>query len=542
MAEWDKEFADELETVSSPGMAFPDVIFEQAANGYYIVWDRLQKCFRVNPNGPWSHFDYNGVRYIPLQRLPWLSVNIPKEYESEEQLFQEVREFFVKHLDVRNPLLYDVYAAFVLASWRPEDFTVVPYLFFLGPLASGKTRALECFHRLCYRAIMATSMSAAACFRALEAWHPTLLLDETEVYNRAEMVEVLALLNSGYRRGQYAIRIEKIAESIPQIAMFDVFGFKVLAGTSELAATLQSRCILTNMSRAVRDVELFVDEAKAEELRAKLLMYRFRNLGAGVLDISKLVELNGFYRNSRVIELFVSLLHVAPESVKPRLVECMHQIMKSRLEEEQASLEGRILDAVLKCEDRLEGGKFSVMMVTEIFNEGLPEKERLSSRTIGRKLRSMGFQPCRLTGGPAGYYWDSDLIERLKRRYRPELTSLSSLSSLSSLGMLEKLPKPAQTSEESEETASQQSSEFNVGRSIISEESEESEVSEESSGRYRLGIVKLERLTLNVQGKCVECGVSGRMDFQITLADGSWGLLCDNCGYKIMRQIEKGEL
>src|SRR5208283_429746 len=112
--------------------------------------------------------------------------------------------------------------------------------------------------RLCYRSIMSSSITAAAVFRVLEAWHPTLLLDETEIYNRESMIEVLALLNSGYRKGQYAIRIEKEKEGCPQIGTFDTFGFKILAGTEELATTLQSRCIITAMSRAVKQVNLFI--------------------------------------------------------------------------------------------------------------------------------------------------------------------------------------------------------------------------------------------------------------------------------------------
>jgi len=383
-------------------------------NNSYIVWDRNESSFKVKSTGPWQYFDYNDVRYVPLQRLPWPSVHLPKDYETEEQLFNEIREFFVRHLDVRNALLYDVYASFVMASWRPEDFTVVPYLFFLGPLASGKTRALECFHRLCYRAIMATSMSAASLFRALEAWHPTLLLDETEIYNRKEMVEVLALLNSGYRRGQYAIRIEKVEEGVPQIAMFDTFGFKVMAGTQELAATLQSRCILTNMTKAVREVELFIDEAKAEELRAKLLMYRFRNLGKNCVDASSFSKLNGYFQNARVIELFISLVHVTPKNQQDRLVECMDRIMRSRLDEEQASIEARVLDAILKCESQVKDGKISTQAITEAFNEGLPEKEQVTSMFIGRRVSALGFEKCRLSGGPAGYYWDNELIERRK--------------------------------------------------------------------------------------------------------------------------------
>ena len=413
---------EKVKTVSTPGLVFSDVIFEQMANGSFTVFDRREQKFQV-ANDAWQSFHHEGLEYIPLSRLPWPTATLPKDYESEEQLFNEIREFFVEHLDVANELLFDVYAGFVMASWRPEDFTVIPYLFFLGPLASGKTRALECFHRLCYRSIMAASMSAASLFRALEAWHPTLLLDETEIYNRDVMVEVLALLNSGYRRGQYAIRIEKVRDEVPQIGFFDVFGFKVLAGTQELAATLQSRCVLTSMSKAVRSINLFVDEEKAEELRNKLLMYRFRNLGK-IVNHSTGVEyakLNGYFQNARVIELFISLLHVAPsEEVKQRLQTCMRQITQSRLSEEQASIEARVFDAILKCEDKVESGKVTAQAITDAFNLGLPEKEQVTSRFVGRTVASLGFEKCRLSGGgPRGYFWDVKLVERLKKRYYP---------------------------------------------------------------------------------------------------------------------------
>jgi hypothetical protein len=409
---------DEAKPTISPGLAFRDVIFEQAANGCYLMYDRAQGKFQaVNDQHVFYH---DAVEYVPLQRLPWPAATLPKDYESEEQLFNEVKAFYVEHLDVSNELLFDVYAAFTLATWTTEDFNVVCYPFFLGPLASGKTRALECFHRLSYRSIMATSMSAASLFRALEAWHPTLLLDETEIYNRESMIEVLALLNSGYRRGMYAIRIEKIEEGCPQIAMFDTFGFKVLAGTEELAATLQSRCIITTMSKAVRHVNLFVDEEKAQELRNKLLMYRFKKLGKTSEDFD-VSNLNGYFDNARVIELFVSLLQVAPtEEVRNRLIACMKQITQTRLDEEQASIEARVFDALLKCEGNVESGKLSTQAITEAFNEGLPEKDQVTSRFVGRKVAALGFEKCKLSGGGlAGFFWDTKLIERLRVRYYP---------------------------------------------------------------------------------------------------------------------------
>ena len=437
---------EEPKPVPTPGIAFENIIFEQVHNGTYLIFDRVEQKFQVS-NDIWHSYRHNGVEYIPLKRLPWPTAHLPKE-ENEEKLFKEIRAFFIDHIDVSNELLYDVYTCFVLASWRPEDFTVVPYLFFLGPLASGKTRALECFQRLCYRSIMATSMSAASLFRALEAWHPTLLLDETEVYNRKEMVEVLALLNSGYRRGQYAIRIEKIAQGKPQIAMFDTFGFKILAGTDELAATLQSRCIITTMSKAIRHVNLFIDEDRAQELRNKLLMYRFKNLGKKLenIDFSKLDE---YSQNARVIELFVSLIQVAPtEEVRKRLLTCMKKITQSRLDEEQASIEARVFDAILKCENKVESGKISTQAITEAFNEGVAEKEQVTSKFIGRKVAALGFEKCKLPPrGLAGFFWNTKLVERLKTRYYFPSYNLTPISPLSPARIENKVPYQSLSSE-----------------------------------------------------------------------------------------------
>jgi hypothetical protein len=437
--------------VSTPGMAFQDVIFEQTSKDSYLVYGRIEGKFLIC-NDVWRSYSRDDTEYIPLRRLPWPTAYLPSD-ESEERLFNEIRQFFLDHLDVANESLYDVYSCFVMASWRLEDFTVVPYLFFLGPMSSGKTRALECFHRLCYRSIMATSMSAASLFRALEAWHPTLLLDETEIYNRENMVEVLALLNSGYRKGQYAIRVEKVEQGSLQIAMFDTFGFKVLAGTEELAATLQSRCIITSMSKAVRQIRLFVDEEKAQELRDKLLMYRFKKLGKNLESL----EPEGLSQNARVIELFISLIQVAPTpEIRQRLLACLKGIARTQLEEEQVGIEARVFDAVQKCQEQVEDGKLTTATVAGTFNEGLAEKEQATVRLIGRKLRALGFERCRVgKKGQAGLHWDSKLVDRLRMRYRlptPEVPSVTSETSVTSATTDKTIQEPVSKAEVTEQT------------------------------------------------------------------------------------------
>jgi len=414
-------------TVSTPGQVLSDgTVFEQTDNERYQIYDRTDEKFIVPKDNqdPWSVWQNNNTTYFPLEKLPWNPAPCAYNYKDEETLFNEIKAFFEDHLDISNEEMFDVYAAFTLASWRLEDFDVVPYLFFLGPLASGKTRALECFSRLCYRAIMATSMTSASLFRALEAWHPTVILDETEIYNREGMAEIIALLNAGYRRGQCAWRVGKVASGRLELQNFDVFGFKVLAGTQLLRATLSSRSIITSMSKNVRSVRLFIDENKARDLRGQLLRYRFQNLGKPLPEIDF-----STFKDCRVAELFVSLLHVAPtEEIRERLREHAYSLVKSRMEEDLVSLEARIFDAILKVEDLVNEGRISTQAITDRFNEELPEKEQMKSMWIGRRVRALGFEKARMPDGKAGFYWDLTRVERLKLRYcpTPEMPSIPS--------------------------------------------------------------------------------------------------------------------
>jgi hypothetical protein len=125
--------------------------------------------------------------------------------------------------------------------------------------------------------------------------------------------EILYLLNSGYRKGFRAARTEETKSGF-KIRALDTFGFKALSGTKDFVETLKSRCITFNMSQATRPVRTIIDEKKAEELRRKLLAFRFKTLSKGQETPEAVKELKG-----RLRELFKPLVAVAPptEQQKP---------------------------------------------------------------------------------------------------------------------------------------------------------------------------------------------------------------------------------
>lgn len=48
---------------------------------------------------------------------------------------------------------------------------------------------------------------------------------------------------------------------------------------------------------------------------------------------------------------------------------------------------------------------------------------------------------------------------------------------------------------------------------------------------------QLTRLTTDFEDKCVICHFEGRMDWQVTQHDGTWGLLCDKCGLTVEKKL-----
>jgi hypothetical protein len=47
---------------------------------------------------------------------------------------------------------------------------------------------------------------------------------------------------------------------------------------------------------------------------------------------------------------------------------------------------------------------------------------------------------------------------------------------------------------------------------------------------------KLLRLTSLVEGECAKCGFQGGMDWQVTMPDGNWHLLCEKCGFELTKK------
>lgn len=132
-------------------------------------------------------------------------------------------------------------------TWLIDDLHVAPLAVISAPeKRCGKSQLLDFMRRLSYRPLVASNISPAAVFRVIEAYSPTLLIDEADSFLK-DNEELRGVINSGHtRQSAYVIRTVGDAHEPMQ---FSTWGAKALSGIGKLSETLMDRAIVLELRR-----------------------------------------------------------------------------------------------------------------------------------------------------------------------------------------------------------------------------------------------------------------------------------------------------
>lgn len=141
----------------------------------------------------------------------------------------------------------DAVALWVAMTWIMDAVQIAPLAVITAPeKRCGKSLLLVLIARLAHRPLTASSISPAAMFRAVEAWRPTLLIDEADSFMR-DNEELRGIVNAGHtRESAYVVRVagEKFTPT-----KFSVWGAKALAGIGQQADTIMDRAVVLELRR-----------------------------------------------------------------------------------------------------------------------------------------------------------------------------------------------------------------------------------------------------------------------------------------------------
>ena len=152
----------------------------------------------------------------------------------------------------RYVVLPTVHAARAIALWVvltycEDAVNVLPLLLVTSPTKRcGKTRLVELVGALACRALPISNITAAALYRAIDRFHPTLLLDEGDTFIN-DNPELRGVINAGHTR-RTACVIRCVGDD-SEPAIFSTWCPKLLAMIGTPADTVIDRSIVITLER-----------------------------------------------------------------------------------------------------------------------------------------------------------------------------------------------------------------------------------------------------------------------------------------------------
>lgn len=372
----------------------------------------------------------DGETYIPIdgEEIELRAILLPSgvvEYGETLDLLQEIEEYINRYLDISQS--FRKFASYyILLSYLFDRFNTIPYLRAIGDTGCGKSRFLDVIGMLCYKPIQAAGcITPAPIFRMLRKWGGTLVLDEADLKNSDEYNEVITILNCGFERGRAVIRATK--DNPDKLQFFPVYGPKVFATRRRFKdAALEARCLTEVMQETTREdippVLGMKFQREQEELRNKLLLFRFRNWHKVDPEQEINIKLAVEPRLKQVSYAFMSLF-ANQEDVLTDYTQFISEHQKEIIEQRLSTPVGIVVENFLARTTDTYATIATLATGEQVLSfsaKDISEDVGIDTRTVGQILKTLGLKTKQMKReGKVRrcFIYDETKIKALQRRY-----------------------------------------------------------------------------------------------------------------------------
>ena len=360
---------------------------------YFIKWHKWDKEYTIVP-----YFYHNEIKHLPMygDELAKQAVILPVKplpYGSIKQLEKNIKEHIHQWLDITPE--YEQLACYnILLSWVYQRFNTLSYTRALGDTGTGKSRFLFTLGHLHYKPMLiAGALTPAVIFRVIDKWQGTLLIDEGDQDNSEETNSFIKIMNCGYEKGMSVARCDKNHPN--KIDFFNVFCPKVLTTRRRFQdKATEARCMTTIMTQTYRlDIkENFTKEYydSVEELRGKLLMWRFHNYDTIDPEAGLRADLSRFEPRLRQVNRSFISLFVDDKEAMANFYQYLDTYQETLIEERATSFDGIIINVLAEM---VSNGweHITCTDLKEIIDQkGIDSKYPVTVRKLGNLIRGVG--------------------------------------------------------------------------------------------------------------------------------------------------------
>ena len=247
-------------------------------------------------------------------------------------LYGSLKATFQRYLDLTLEGHFGLLAAWTVATYFAPLFPAFPFLLFLGPKESAKSKALEILTCSSFNGIKVKSISEPAIGDTADGLRATILFDQAE----ALPVKMTGLLADSYKKAGGQRWIVSRRGGNRQALGYSCYGPKAFAAQKPLDPDLRDRCIQIPMRRSLRELpDLMGNEPEWRELRD--MCYRFLlTYWREVRSVFEAIPPTGTRRGElwRPLEAVLRVLRVPDEETQliKQVVDLGTELTRDRLE------------------------------------------------------------------------------------------------------------------------------------------------------------------------------------------------------------------
>ena len=318
----------------------------------------------------------------------------PVQHGDKADLLRDIEDYLRRYVDL-SPVFARIAAHYALLTWVYDAFNELPYLRFKGEYGSGKTRALIALGSIVYKGFFASGASTVSpIFHTLDTFGGTLILDEADLRYSDKTADLVKILNNGTVKGLPVLRTMQNRNKEFSPAAFNVYGPKIIAMRGSFRdQALESRFLSEDMGKAPLRADIPIQlppslKAEASALRDRLLHFRLTNLHTMKSNPTLLVD--GV--EPRLNQTALSLLSLVDDAATRSDIGLRLRERHAQFSEQRAlSNEGRTVAAVTSALAESNASHVSLQEVTKLANSDSQSLGAISSREVGRILRSASF-------------------------------------------------------------------------------------------------------------------------------------------------------
>ena len=362
----------------------------------------------------------DGQRFIPPSKaqIKWLlprGEEVLRYYHADHDanLYDALLAYHKGISELPSEAHYDLLTLWVFHTYLTEAFQYSPIIWLFSVPDRGKSRTGLGMIYAAYRGVSQVSLREANFLRLASHWNASVFFDISDLWKKVLQNQSEDVLLHRFERGGIVSRV-MFPDRGPfkDTVDYTVFGPTVIATNRGVPEALQTRTLQITMPDSSQAFDDEVTPEAGQPLRERLVAFRARHLGNSLPNIAKPA--------ARRLGDILRPLHQIIRLVRPEREAVFLRLARSfeadRLTDKADSHDAHVLEAMLGLSEAVSKGFLAVKKITEAYNAGRPEREHLSTNTMGWRLKAMGFKKEKSRDG-AMIVWDDAQIRRLCQAY-----------------------------------------------------------------------------------------------------------------------------